>query len=161
MKPIALAAAAAGVLVTLTGCSQGAATSAAPASSADATHAAASNAAARVTCLHRYDAWMRGPVRYLLAALNAIGSASSGGDITARKAALKNAKPAVASAARSPIPACADPKGYWTAMVMHVNAAAGSASSASGRASIMVALKGMPELEGELSTELTRTVGVK
>jgi mevalonate pyrophosphate decarboxylase len=40
---------------------------------------------------------------------------------------------------------------------MHVNAAAGSASSESGRASITLALKGVPTLKRELSAELKRT----
>jgi hypothetical protein len=165
MKPTALAAAAAGALVTLTACSHSAATSAAPASGATATHSAvthsATQSAAPVNCPRKYDAWMRGPAKKLVATLNAVGSPSTGQDRTAQTAALKKAKLAVASAARNPIPSCADPKGYWTALLMHVNAAAGSANSASGRASITLALKGVPELESELSAELTRTAGVK
>jgi hypothetical protein len=157
MKLIALAAAAAGVLATLTACSQNAATSATPASGATGMHSAGTHSAALVNCPQQYDAWEHGPARKLVAALNAVGSASTAEDMTA----LKKARPAVASAARNPIPACADPKGYWTVLLMHVNAAAGTVNSASGGASITLALKGVPKLEQELSAELKRTAGVK
>ena len=189
MKPYALAAAAAGAAVALAACSSSAATSAAPSSSATGTHtAAARSAAARsapahstpahsaaarsarahsapahtaapVNCPRVYDAWKRGPVNKLVAALQALDSASAAGDSAARAAALKEAEPAIASAGRDPTPACADPKGYWTALLMHVNAAAGSASTASERASITLALKGVPELADELNAELKRTAG--
>ena len=184
MKPYALAAAAAGAAVALAACSSSAATSAAPSSSATGTHTAAArsapahstpahSAAARsarahsapahtaapVNCPRVYDAWKRGPVNKLVAALQALDSASAAGDSAARAAALKEAEPAIASAGRDPTPACADPKGYWTALLMHVNAAAGSASTASERASITLALKGVPELADELNAELKRTAG--
>jgi len=68
-------------------------------------------------------------------------------------AALKRAKPEVAMAARHPIPACADPKGYWTVLLMHVNAAATSTSSMS---SMHAAVKDVPEIVHSLMTEVKR-----
>ena len=160
MKPFALAAAAAGAVVALAACSHSAAPSASPSSSATgtraaATHSAGTHPAAVVSCPQKYDAWKHGPGKKVDAALKAVGSGSTAEAVSA----LKEAGPAIASAARNPIPACADPKGYWTVLLMHVNAAAGSTSTASERASITLALKGIPKLEDELNAELKDTTG--
>jgi hypothetical protein len=155
MKRRALAAAAAGTVV-LTACSQTAPTSAPHAGTTPTTHAAV-----LVNCPQRYDAWQNGPAKRVVAALNAVESASTGDDIAAQTAALKKAAPAVATAARYHIPACADPKGYWDALLMHVNAAASSVNSAAGTTSIRPALKGVPHLQHELSAELRRTAEAK
>jgi len=64
-----------------------------------------------------------------MAALNAISSADMAGDVHVLVAALKEAEPALTRASRYPVPACADPKAYWTVLLMHVNAAATSARS--------------------------------
>jgi hypothetical protein len=69
-------------------------------------------------------------------------------------AVLKKAEPAVARAARYPMPACADPKGYWEPLLMHINAAAASTGSAS---SLRAAMKGVPMITRELVAELNRT----
>lgn len=114
-----------------------------------------------VNCPKEYDAWKQGPAKKLVHALNAVDSASTTGDVPALATALKQAGPAVDKAAHHPIPACADPKGYWTALLMHVNAAEGSGGSGAGSASIALALKGVPKLERELSAELKTTAGVK
>lgn len=150
MKPFALAAATACAVVALAACSHGAATSVAPAGAATATHSAAP-----VNCPRQYHAWQHGPAKRLVTAIDAVESASTAKDIRARTAVLKRAGAMVARAARYPIPACADPQGLWTALLMHVNAA----RSASGRKSITQALKGLSTLSRELSTELKRTAG--
>ena len=154
MKPFALAAVTAGAVVALAACSHGAATSAAPTSAATVTRSAAP-----VNCPAQYHAWRRGPGRQLVTAIGAVGSASTAKDVPARTAALKKAGAMIARAARYPMPACADPQGFWTALVMHVNAAAGSTGPASGRKSITRALKGVSALQRELSAELKRTAG--
>ena len=59
------------------------------------------------------------------------------------------------------MPACADPKGYWTALLMHVSAAASTGASGPRPASVIVAMKGVPKIERELRTELKTTTGVK
>ena len=73
------------------------------------------------------------------------------GDAQALSTALKKARPVVARAAHHPIPACADPRGYWPVLLMHVNAAvAGKGPTSSVRA----ALNGVPKIEQELTTEV-------
>jgi hypothetical protein len=153
MKPLALAAAAGAALV-LASCSQGH-TRAMPSKHANVSH----QAVVLVNCPLKYNAWKHGPAKRVLAAVDTVDSANSSGDVPAITAALKEAQPAVASAARYPIPACADPKGYWTALLMHVNAAAASARSAPRAASIKVALKGLPAIEHRLHAELKITTG--
>lgn len=165
MKPFALAVSAAGAVVALTACSHSPAASLAPSgssnvSSSAASPSAASHSAAPVDCPAQYDAWRHGPAKKAIAAIHAVDSASKAKSASARTAAVKKAGPAVVKAARYPIPACADPQGYWTALLMHVNAAAGSVGSASGRASVALALKGISTLDRRLSAELKRTTGL-
>jgi hypothetical protein len=156
MKPAALIAAAVGAVVALAACSHQAAPSAAPASHAQATHHTV-----MVNCPQQYHAWKAGPAGKLTSALNVVDSATTAGNVSAATAALKEAEPAVVRAARYPIPACADPKGYWAVLLMHVNAAAVNVRSVSGRASVALALKGVPKLERQLKAELKSTAGVK
>jgi hypothetical protein len=145
MKSLALVAVAAGAAVALTACSQSA-----PPPAVSASHAAT------VSCPKQYDAWLQGPARSVVAAMDAVESAITAKDMPARRAALKKAKPAVVTAARYPIPACADPSGYWTALLMHVNAAV----STSGLASVAQALEPVPAIKRQLSRELKSTAGV-
>jgi hypothetical protein len=152
MKCLALAAASAAV-VGLAACSQ----SPAPASrsAAPASHRAVTPAA-MLTCAQQYDTWERGDGKGVTAALNAVSSADTAGNTNVLTAALKEASPAFASATRYPIPACADPKGYWMVLLMHVSAAAASGAPAS---SVHAAMKGVPEIEHELTAEIERTAG--
>jgi hypothetical protein len=161
MKSFAVAAMAAGALVALSACSHSAATSAgAAASPSAAVHSAATPSAAPVNCPQAYAAWRHGHAKKFVSAIDAVDSASRTQDAAELSAALKKARSAVAKAARYPMPACADPRGYWTALLMHVNAAAGTGHSPSGRASIALALKGIATLQHELGAELKRTAGV-
>lgn len=146
MKRIALAAAAAAV-AGLTACSHTAAPSAAP----------RAHPAVRVpvSCGKQYRAWQDGAGKGLVAALSAISAAGAAGKAHALETALATAGPTVARAARHPIPACADPRGYWDVLLMHVNAAAASKAPA---ASVRAAMKGVPQLVGGLRAELAGTV---
>lgn len=155
MKPLALSAAAAGALIALAACSSPAHPVAAP------VHVTDTHRAVLVNCPKEYNIWKQGPAEKLISAVNVVDSASTTGDRPALVTALKQAGLAVEKAARYPIPACADPKGYWTALLMHVNAAESSGGSGAGSASIALALKGVPKLERELSAELKSTAGVK
>jgi|SRR5580698_3301178 hypothetical protein len=155
MKPLALLAAA-GALTALAACSSHTSTTAATKHRTVDTHPAV-----LVNCPKEYEAWTRGPARDLLSALNAVDSANATGDTSALVVALKQTTPAVDKAARSPMPACADPKGYWTALLMHVNAAASTGASGARPASVTVAMKGVPKIERELRTELKTTTGAK
>lgn len=155
MKPLALSAAAACAFTMLAACSQ------APSTAARVHKVTDAHPAVLVNCPKEYKAWKQGPAKRVVGALNAVGVASTAGDMTAIEAALKQAGPAVNKAARYPIPSCADPKGYWIALLMHVNAAASSKGSKSGTGSITLALKGVPKIEHELSDELKSTAGVR
>ena len=89
-----------------------------------------------------------------MSALNAVSSAATAGDAQVLTAALEQARPAVARAARHPIPACADPRGYWSVLLMHVNAAVASKGSA---ASVRAAMQNVPKIQHKLTTEVKQT----
>jgi hypothetical protein len=142
LKRIVLAAAGA-AMVGLTACSNSAAPTAAP-----------GNAPVPVSCRQQYQAWEQGKGTGLIAALHSVSVASAAGDVRVLTVALKKAKPAVARAARYPVPACADPRGYWSVLLMHVNAAVASKGSAS---SARAAMKDVPKVEHELTAEIQAT----
>ena len=148
MKRIILAAVGAAV-AGLTACSS----AAAPAAPGAASAASASHGSVRVpvSCGQQYNTWERGQGKGLIAALSAVSSAETVGDTQALMATLNKSKPAIATAARHPVPACADPRGYWDVLLMHVTAAAATKSSASG---VQAAMQGVPELEHQLTAEL-------
>ena len=126
----------------LTACTNTAAPAAAPASP---------SVRVPVSCSQQYDTWNHGQGKGLIAALDAVSSAATVGDTRVLTATLKNTRPAVSWASRHPVPACADPAGYWNALLMHVTAAAANTGSAS---SVRAAMKGVPQIEHQLTTEL-------
>jgi hypothetical protein len=143
MRRLALAAAGAALLV-LTACNDSAAPSAAP-----------KPAHAPVSCAHQYRAWAHGAGTDVLGALNGVSSATTAGNSRALTTALKQAKPAIAKAARHPIPACADPRGYLDVLLMHVNAAAGGGEAPA--ASVRAAMQDVPRIHHQLLAEVQRT----
>jgi hypothetical protein len=143
LKRIVFAAVGAAVL-GLTACSGGGAPAAAPGS-----------APVPVGCAQQYQTWEHGKGTGLVATFHTISVASAAGNPKVLTGTLKKARPAVVQAARYPVPACADPRGYWSVLLMHVNAAVGSTGSAS---SARAALKGVPAIENELTAELHATV---
>jgi hypothetical protein len=114
---------------------------------------AATPAVAPAACKQRYDTWRQGPGKGLVGTLSNVGSATVVADAQALTIALKKAQPALARAAQHPMPTCADPRGYWVALLMHVNAAAGS----NGPASRTAAMKGVPAVTHALLAELKHT----
>ncbi len=70
-----------------------------------------------VSCSRQYDTWRHGQGKGLIADLDAVGSAVTARDTHALTAALKKARRAVVRAARHPMPACADPRGYWSVLI--------------------------------------------
>ena len=162
MKPLAVLAAAAGATVVLAGCTATSGSSAAQSgtSPSAASTAMTRHAPAAIACPKSYGAWKNGPGQDVITAVNAVVTASKGVDIQAQEAALKKAAPAIDAAASHPIPACADPKGYWDALMLHVNAAAESLKSATGTQTLTLALKSVPQLDRELKAEVKRTTGV-
>jgi hypothetical protein len=142
MKRIILAAAGAAV-AGLTACSH----TAAP------TTAASSHPTVRVpvSCSQRYDTWTHGQGKGAIAALHAVSSAETAGDTRVLTVTLKKNKPTFSRASRHPVPACADPRGYWDVLLMHVTAAAANTGSAS---SMRAAMNGVPAIEHQLTAEL-------
>jgi hypothetical protein len=147
MKRLALAAAGAAI-VGLSACSHTTAPTAAPGSQGTGTPIPA------VSCNQQYSSWEHGQGKGLLTALNAVSSAETAGNAHVLTVALKKARPAVARAARHPIPACADPMGYWSVLLMHVNSAVTSKGSAS---SVRAAMKDVPKIEHKLIVEVKHT----
>ena len=150
MKRIALATVGAAV-VGLTACSNTAAPAAAPAS-----HANASATRAPVSCSQQYHTWAHGQGKGLIAALHDVSVAGTAGDPQVLTVTLRKAGPVVAKATHHPIPACADPRGYWAVLLMHVNAAVASRHSSS---SVRAAMKGLPKIEHELTAEVKSMSG--
>ena len=145
LKRIFLAAA--GVAAAgLTACSSAGAPSSAPAASASL-----GSVRTPVSCSQQYHTWQHGQGKGLIAALNAVSSAETAGDARVLTLTLKRATPAVARAAHHPVPACADPRGYWDVLLMHVNAAAATRNSGS---SVRAAMKDVPAIEHQLTAEL-------
>jgi hypothetical protein len=151
VKRIALAAVGAAV-AGLTACSN----TAAPAAPGAPAAASASHGSVRVpvSCSQQYRSWEQGPGKGLMAAIHAVSVAGTAGDPQVLTVALTKAEPAVARGASHPVPACADPRGYWNVLLMHVNAAVSSKASAS---SVRAAMQDVPKLENELTAELKGT----
>jgi hypothetical protein len=139
MKRIPLAVAGAAI-VGLTACTNSA-----------ATPAAQGTARVPVSCGQQYQAWEHGQGSGVLPALHAVSVAGAAGNFKVLTVALKKAGPTVARATRYPVPACADPRGYWSVLLMHMNAAVASKASAS---SVRAAMKGVPKIESELTAEI-------
>jgi len=147
--------------LTLMACGSGGG-SAAPAGSEGGL---AASAPPSPSCLQQYRLWSSGPAHAagenLTAALNILQAASSASDIGATSAALKRAGVAARTLAQSPIPACADPRGYWRTVLVRIQDAADNAGTSQGQGALTIAqgvMKQMPELERKLATELQVTI---
>jgi hypothetical protein len=144
-------------VVALAACGARPAAPAAPA-------AAVRTAAAPPSCRQQYGIWKQGPARALVGNLDAADgrarSAAAAEDIPVLSAALKAAGAAAAALAAYPMPACADPRGYWGAMLARIRAAGDNAGSSSGLSGLLLAeapLQAVPGLEAKLTAELKRT----
>src|SRR5215475_7769167 len=65
--------------------------------------------------------------------------ACAASDIATAGAALRRAGTAARSLEHYPIPACADPKGYWRAVLLRIEAAADSAGTSDGQGTLTIA----------------------
>lgn len=104
-----------------------------------------------IGCADQYRGWARGEGNGLMTALDTVAAAAGGADGAALRQALKRVEPAVARAAAHPIPACADPRGYWDALLMHVNAAVSGQASGAG---LRAALRDVPAIHRQLVIEV-------
>jgi hypothetical protein len=162
------AALAAGLALTACGSGGGSAASAGPSKRPAASAGSGAGpvaSAASPGCLAQYRLWASGPAHAagdnLTAALNGLASASAASDIATAGAALRRAGTAARSLGHYPIPACADPKGYWHAVLLRIEAAADSAGTSNGQGTLAIAqgvMKQMPALERKLATELQVTI---
>lgn len=151
MKRLALAAVGAAV-VGLTACSSGGAAH----TTGSAGHATASSppVATAASCSRQFRTWRDSHGKGLLAAFHAVSMAGRSTDTHRLTIALKRARPEVARATRHPVPACADPRGYWSVLLMHVNAAVTSKASP---ASVRAAMQDVPVIEHQLMVELRQS----
>lgn len=149
MRTRAVAAVAAAAVVGLAGCTSsgghGRARAAGP--------PAGSSHALRVPvgCADQYRGWVRGEGKGVMTALDTVAAAARGSDGRALKHALTQARPAVVRGTAHPIPACADPRGYWDVLLMHVNAAVSGQASGAG---LRAALQDVPKIHRQLVIEV-------
>jgi len=152
LKRIILAAIGAATAAGLTACGHSAAPAGGP-GAAPASHGSTS-VRVPVSCGQQYSAWKHGHGKGLVTTVDAVSSAAMAGNPQVLRVALQKARPAVSKAARHPMPGCADPRGYWSVLLLHVNAAAAKGSSASN---IRAAMHGVPQIQHQLTTELKQT----
>lgn len=120
-------------------------------------------AAKPLTCEQQYTAWKTGPAnapgKQLKADLGNVSSAGNDEDIPALTSALKTAGAAAVTLEQYPIPACADPGGYWGQILARIKASADNAGSSSGLSALLLAeapLNAVPGMEQKLSAEETK-----
>jgi hypothetical protein len=147
-RTILLAVSALAAALTLTACGSGGGSAASPPRS----------------CLQQYRSWNAGPAHAagenLVAALNGVEAANAVLKNSTTNAALKRAGAAATALGHYPIPKCADPKGYWRAVLVQIQTAAANAST-SGQGALVAAavvLHNMPALDLKLADELKQTV---
>ena len=146
MKAFVIAAVCTAV-IGLTACSHSTTPKAAPTSHGTST----GTPITPVSCSQQYRTWNHGEGKGVMDALKAVTSAASARDARVLTTALHQATPAVAKAAKHPIPACADPSGYWNVLLMHVNAAVASKASTSN---VQAAMQDVPKIHSKLVDEV-------
>jgi len=122
-----------------------------------------------LTCAQQYKAWQGGPADALAKRTfgpddKALTAAGNVDDIPAMDSALGKLGSDASQLEAYPMPACADPAGYWTQMLADIKAAGDNAGSTSGLGGLITAMapaEKVKPLEAELSAELARTAGVK
>lgn len=153
MKRLALAAAGAAVM-GLTACTHSAAP---PAGGTTGHHtgARAGHAVVPVSCTQQYRSWSQGEGKGVMRTLDGVATRRPARHPKEREAAQRQTERALRRAAAHPIPACADPRGYWAVLLMHLNAVASAHGSA---ASARAALQGVPKIHHQLVVEVTQAV---
>jgi hypothetical protein len=128
--------------------------------------AATQSATAPPSCHQLYKTWQYGPPRALsgqiVPALRKVEAAGKLEDIPELNSALKHAGHIAQRLVAYPMPACADPKGYWTRTLGYLKAAGDNASTSSGLAGLLMAMAPLEQVnavENNLGTELQKTTG--
>jgi hypothetical protein len=154
MRRLGLVAASAAVL-TVAACGHSGSPGAGSTRGAESA-AGGAGSTAPVSCAQQYRTWTKGQGKGVMGALHHVSSAAAAGQGPSLAAALAQAKPAVAKGTAHPIPACADPRGYWSVLLMHVHAAASSTGSP---ASARAAVHDVPKLMDSLVANVQQTAG--
>jgi hypothetical protein len=137
--------------------------------SAGGTSAASSHTSAPPTCHQQYETWKVRPVllaakKNLAADQKALSAAVSSSDVLKMGEVFRALGKVGTVMAANPMPACADPKGYWVAMGDALVAGADNAKAGgSGLGGLLLAevpLKTLAGLESKLSAELKADAGV-
>jgi hypothetical protein len=117
--------------------------------------------ARRLTCQQQYDNWRNGPAKGVAQGFKgdsaALTSAGNSEDIPAMGAALKKLGDDAAALEAYPMPACADPHGYYPQMLADFKAAGDNAGTNSGLGGLMLAMgpaKKAETLTGKIDAEL-------
>ena len=141
---------------TLTGCGM----------AATSTPASAVKTQVATTCHQQYQAWKTGPAKAqagkLTSALTAIQTAASSDDTPLLQSGIEQAGSAARQLQAYPIPACADPAGYWNQTLADIRAAGDNAGTSTGLGGLIAAeipLKKVPPLETKFDAELKTTAG--
>lgn len=120
-----------------------------------------------LSCKQQYVTWRNGPARaagqQLMNDLTAIQSAGNGSGIPQVMYALRRTSSDTSVLERYPMPACADPAGYWSQSLRYLGSSA-AMSAARPDQPVMSSATFMQKaqtLRARLSAELARTVGVK
>lgn len=128
------------------------------------TTTAALGTTAPLSCHQQYRAWKTGPARAeakkLASALKSVQSAGASADLVLISSGLKRAGRVAHQLQGLPMPACADPKGYWTRMLADIRASGDNAGTASGFMGLIAAevpLKKVRPLTTKLGTEIKHT----
>jgi hypothetical protein len=122
---------------------------------------------ATARCQRLFLAWKRGPASagnsQLLSALKALQVAGSGTNLPAIAAAAANAGQAATQLEQFPVPACADPSGYFAAILARVQTAAAAAAGAGTARRLpemvhaLAPLTAVPALEAAFTDEVKLT----
>jgi hypothetical protein len=118
------------------------------------------------TCAQQYAGWKNGSADAAKAQADAraLSAAGNSEDIADMVAALEAIGGDAASLQADPMPACADPAGYWPQVLSELKAAGDNAGTTSGLGALLLAaapLKQLPATQAKLSAELARTAGVR
>ncbi len=120
--------------------------------------------AATARCQRLFLAWKQGPASagtsQLLGALKTLQVSGSGTNLSATAAAAAKAGQAAAQLEQFPVPACADPSGYFAAILARVQTAAAGAAAARSLPEMVHALApltAVPALEAAFTAEVKLT----
>src|SRR5215469_7404828 len=161
--PAALALA---TTIAIAGCGAAGSSSSGSSSGSSAGTTSGTGTGTGTTCAQQFTAWQNGPAEAvaekIVPSLNQVQSSAKTEDIPELNAALKAVGTIAQQLQAYPMPACADPAGYWTQMLGYLKAAGDNAGSSSGLAGLLTAiapLEKVPGVEASLQAEPAKNAG--